>query len=186
MLRMGGRPLRREVEPGVGAAQEFFGGFAGFGKKHLVAELREVFSEDHLVGHILEICQAHAAPAPAGAAGKVLGRAHADLADDAEDALAVVVSRDAIQGALPVLVSETERVEQGGGAAGVSGNRQLIRGNGGWIGRHPRFLGAKQGGRDEKCPDAISRQPPHRSPTADHSRVSHRSHHLRFSPGTPR
>ncbi len=78
------------VEPPVDALEEFLRSLAGVQEKHLVTHLREVFSGAHLIGHVAQIQQTHAAAAPARVAGDVLGRPHPDLADEFQDLFAVI------------------------------------------------------------------------------------------------
>ena len=115
-------------------------GFARLQEKHLVAELGKVLAGDHFVGHVPEVGHADSAAAPPRVAGQVFGRAHADLADDGQEALLVVGAGQCVAGPLPIAVAGAEGVEQGRRSAGIARHDELV-------GRRGRDVRSLAGGR---------------------------------------
>ncbi len=129
-------------------------------------------SDDHLIRHVMKVCEAHAAAAPARTAGRVFGRPHADLTDDAEDALAVVVSGDGFGRPLPTRASETKGIQQGGRAASIACHDQLIRRDRRGIRSLARLGRGQRRHRKHGSHQATERPPEHRFQRDGHLKVS--------------
>ena len=159
---MGGRPLASEVSKRWWTrSRSLFLTFPRFHEQDFLAHQRQEMAAGQFVADVAEIHQVHALAGPAGAAFDRVGRAHAGLADHGVDALFVGLSGDGVRRPLPRGAAETKRVEQGGRAAGVSGDGELVGGNRLEIRRVPHGWGCHRHSATHGQ-KAISKQPEHR------------------------
>ncbi len=119
----------------VNSREELILALARFGEEHFVTQERQEMTASQLVADVAEIDKIHAIFRPAGTTIDRGRRPHPGLADDRADEFFVVRPGDGGVGTLPGGTAEAEGVEQGGGAAGIASNDELIGGTCLGIGR---------------------------------------------------
>lgn len=112
----------------MGVAEEGLLGVGGLQEKSLLGELWEAVGGGDFVGDVAEIQEIDAVSRPAGTTGERGGFPHGGTACDGADAFAVCEAGWFFGKLFPRGVSEAVGIQQGGWAAGVSGEIELVEG----------------------------------------------------------